>query len=167
MMQQNQLSTTQPLRGIKGCLLFFVVVFGLLAAFGLLAFFVGMIRGGHDVLRVVGLIYAPCIAVASVAAFVNIIRGKRLGKWLAIAAMSLVTLWMVTFGIVNYMYPPGDVSVYSKKSEFHGGSVTTISRSQGQSSLLSFIPGAVGVMFLVGTSLYFTKSRRVKETLVD
>lgn len=149
----------ESLKGLKGWLLFFTVCFGLGAITNIAMFFAAMTKS-PDALSIVTLIFSPFTAIAAIAAVVLISMNKRIGRWAAIGSIALNTLHGIVTYIIAFVNP-----TVSTTTDYASMTTTTTETSLGVPGLISSI--LVTIIVAVFISLYFVKSRRVQETLVD
>ncbi len=142
----------ESLKGIKGWLLFFTIVFAIYGIVFITFFFGAMNNSAMDSSAmnnatqsnsVVALIFTPLLAAASITTTVFLAMEKKLAKWLAVGTLGLVALYNIINAIVNF------------------------TAGVSEASAPSLISGIVITMIFSGLlMLYFFVSRRVKETLV-
>lgn len=134
----------ESLKGVRGWLLFFVIVLGC-GAIGSIGSFFTSITDLAEPTNVVNAVMLPFVILASIAAVVLIALQKRLGRWMAMLAIGIVMAYAVTTQITEYATSSGiqrmDIPL-----------------------LISTIISAL--LMLGGVMLYFIVSRRVKETLI-
>lgn len=133
----------ESLKGVKGWLMFFVICF-VIGGIGNVGMFFQAVMNLSQPENIITLIFAPILAVLSICAVVFITMQKRLGKWLAVAAL-------ITAGISN------TASMIALHTSGKSGEDTP-----------TLIGGIITILILEGlVILYFFASRRVKETLVN
>lgn len=135
----------ESLKGIKGWLLFFTVIFAIMGVSYITIFFTAMTNLG-DATAIVNLIFAPFVAAASIVTTVFVAMQKKLAKWLAIGTLGIYAL----FGIVNVIV------------QF---ATNATGAAESAPVLISSILVALVLYGL--WMLYFFVSKRVKETLVN
>lgn len=135
----------ESLKGIKGWLAFLTVLMGLGGILFTLVFF-GSLLDISTAAGVVSVIFAPVVAILSIAAVILINLQKKIARYCSIASYMTGAAYLSVLQIVLSASEPSSDS----------NNVTTCI--------------AVVVLFLLTgalMSLYFILSRRVKETLVD
>lgn len=143
---------SESLKGIKGWLMFFLIVF-VLSAVGYISVFFNSINMLSSASGVISLIFSPFIAISAITTVALISMGKKMGRWFAILTIGLSTFFSILLGVINFAT---------------GASVGYSSYNSGTQGITSLISGIViSLLFAVLFSLYFINSRRVKETLVD
>ncbi|MDO4780782.1 MAG: hypothetical protein Q4A34_00080 [Candidatus Saccharibacteria bacterium] len=148
----------ESLKGLKGWLMFYVVIFVLFAITGLALFFQSMTES-IGAAEVISMIFGPIVAAASITAVVLISMNKAIGKWAAIANIAVFTTWSVIASIVSYASPATTTYEYDM--------ITSSSASSASSVLMLIFSIIITIFFGVLHALYFINSRRVKETLVN
>ena len=135
----------ESLKGIKGWLAFLTILMGLGCVLFTLVFF-GSLLDISTAAGVVSVIFAPVVAILSIAAVILINLQKKIARYFSIASYMTGAAYLSVLQIVLSASEPSSDS----------NNVTTCI--------------AVVVLFLLTgalMSLYFILSRRVKETLVD
>lgn len=135
----------ESLKGIKGWLAFLTILMGLGGILFTLVFF-GSLLDISTAAGVVSVIFAPVVAILSIAAVILINLQKKIARYFSIASYMTGAAYLSVLQIVLSASEPSSDS----------NNVTTCI--------------AVVVLFLLTgalMSLYFILSRRVKETLVD
>lgn len=135
----------ESLKGIKGWLAFLTILMGLGGILFTLVFF-GSLLDISTAAGVVSVIFAPVVAILSIAAVILINLQKKIARYCSIASYMTGAAYLSVLQIVLSASEPSSDS----------NNVTTCI--------------AVVVLFLLTgalMSLYFILSRRVKETLVD
>ena len=134
----------QSLKGVRGWLLFFAIVFGL-AGLGYIGYFFTAMTDLSNPSSIVNLIFAPLLAAAFITSVVFIAMEKSLGKWMAVGSLAFAAVYSIISSIVSYA----------------SGS----SEASSPAMLIStIITGLVSSSLFI---LYFFVSKRVKETLVN
>ena len=133
----------ESLKGVKGWLMFFVICFAI-GSIGNVTIFFRAITDLSQPENVISLIFSPILVVLSICTVAFIVMQKRLGKWLAVAALATAGLSNIVNTIVMHV---------SGRS----GEDTSI--------VISTIVTMIIIEGLI--ILYFFASRRVKETLVN
>ncbi len=135
----------QSLKGVKGWLAFFMVCLAIDGVCSVGLFFTSLLNLG-DPSAVVSVIFMPIIAVLTTVAVVLINLQKKLGKWLAVAAL-----------VVSFFYSASSAVVDS-----------VVKRPPNTDSIISMTSTIIASGISMGLlCLYFFVSRRVKETLVN
>ena len=153
----------KSLEGIGGWLIFWLIVLGFDAVYGLIGFFGFLsilVDGSIDTDGIVSLIFAPLIAAISICAIIFISMHKKAGKFMAIGMIGLTTLYATVLLIANMVSERCD-TVYSY-SHYYEPTCTHM----GASGII-FSVGMILVSWVVAGlfSLYFVKSKRVAKTL--
>lgn len=135
----------ESLKGIKGWLAFLTVLMGLGGILFTLVFF-GSLLDISTAAGVVSVIFAPVVAILSIAAVILINLQKKIARY---------------FSIASYMTGAAYLSVLQI--------VLSASEPSSDSNNVTTCIAVVALFLLTGAlmSLYFILSRRVKETLVD
>lgn len=135
----------ESLKGIKGWLAFLTVLMGLGGILFTLVFF-GSLLDISTAAGVVSAIFAPVVAILSIAAVILINLQKKIARY---------------FSIASYMTGAAYLSVLQI--------VLSASEPSSDSNNVTTCIAVVALFLLTGAfmSLYFILSRRVKETLVD
>ena len=135
----------ESLKGIKGWLAFLTVLMGLGGILFTLVFF-GSLLDISTAAGVVSVIFAPVVAILSIAAVILINLQKKIARY---------------FSIASYMTGAAYLSVLQI--------VLSASEPSSDSNNVTTCIAVVTLFLLTGAfmSLYFILSRRVKETLVD
>ena len=143
---------TQSLKGIKGWLMFFMILF-VLQAIAYISVFFSSMNNLSSAAGVIAFIFSPFIAISAAITVVLISMNKKLGRWTAITTIGLTAVSSIILSIVGFAVTSGSRygSYYAENR-----SVTT---------LISGI--VITILCAAFVSLYFVRSRRVKETLVD
>ncbi len=135
----------QLLKGVKGWLAFFMVCLAIDGVCSVGLFFTSLLNLG-DPSAVVSVTFMPIIAVLTTVAVVLINLQKKLGKWLAVAAL-----------VVSFFYSASSAVVDS-----------VVKRPPNTDSIISMTSTIIASGISMGLlCLYFFVSRRVKETLVN
>ena len=135
----------QSLKGVKGWLAFFMVCLAIDGVCSVGLFFTSLLNLG-DPSAVVSVIFMPIIVVLTTAAVVSINLQKKLGKWLAVAAL-----------VASFFYSASSAVVDS-----------VVKRPPNTDSMISMASTIIASGISMGLlCLYFFVSRRVKETLVN
>lgn len=135
----------QSLKGVKGWLAFFMVCLAIDGVCSVGLFFTSLLNLG-DPSAVVSVIFMPIIAVLTTVAVVLINLQKKLGKWLAVAAL-----------VASFFYSASSTVVDS-----------VVKRPPNTDSIISMTSTIIASGISMGLlCLYFFVSRRVKETLVN
>lgn len=134
----------QSLKGVRGWLLFFAIVFGL-SGLGYIGYFFAAMTDLGNPTSIVNLIFSPLLAAALITTVVFIAMEKSLGKWLAIGSLAFIAVYNVITSIVSYASGSSD--------------------SSSPAMLISTI--ITGLIMSGLFILYFFVSKRVKETLVN
>ena len=135
----------QSLKGVKGWLAFFMVCLAIDGVCSVGLFFTSLLNLS-DPSAVVSVIFMPIIAVLTTVAVVLINLQKKLGKWLAVAAL-----------VASFFYSASSAVVDS-----------VIKRPPNTDSIISMVSTIIASGISMGLlCLYFFVSRRVKETLVN
>lgn len=128
----------QSLKGVRGWLMFFTILFGL-AGIGYISIFFGGMDGSGDLVE---MIFAPILAILSIVTVVLISLEKRIARLTALAVI-------------------GTFALYAVISQFVGGETSTAG------SLGETVGAALISLVIYGLwGLYFVNSKRVKETLI-
>lgn len=131
----------ESLKGVKGWLLFFVVMFAFAGLSYVGTFFSAMNDLGVAT-NIITLVFAPVLAILSITSVVAISMEKAIGKWLAISTFGVAAVYSVVSTIVAF-------------AVIGGSNVTTL------------LSGIIVMLLAQGlTALYFFVSKRVKETLI-
>ena len=135
----------ESLKGIKGWLAFLTILMGLGGILFTLVFF-GSLLDISTAAGVVSVIFAPVVAILSIAAVILINLQKKIARY---------------FSIASYMTGAAYLSVLQI--------VLSASEPSSDSNNVTTCIAVVALFLLTGAlmSLYFILSRRVKETLVD
>jgi len=135
----------ESLKGIKGWLAFLTIFMGLGGILFTLVFF-GSLLDISTAAGVVSVIFAPVVAILSIAAVILINLQKKIARY---------------FSIASYMTGAAYLSVLQI--------VLSASEPSSDSNNVTTCIAVVALFLLTGAlmSLYFILSRRVKETLVD
>ncbi len=135
----------ESLKGIKGWLAFLTILMGLGGILFTLVFF-GSLLDISTAAGVVSVIFAPVVAILSIAAVILINLQKKIARYCSIA---------------SYMTGAAYLSVLQI--------VLSASEPSSDSNNVTTCIAVVALFLLTGAlmSLYFILSRRVKETLVD
>lgn len=130
----------QPLEGISGWLMFWLVAFALVGILFMLSFIGVLSTGVTDTSEMILAIFAPIIAIADLATVVLIAMRKKIGIWASVAAIGVSVLYVVS----------------SVVSDISGSSPVSII-------------GSIGIVLVFGglAILYFVASKRVKQTLIN
>lgn len=152
----------ESLKGLKGWLMFFTVLFGL-QALGMIMVFFGSMLVSASAASIVAMIFSPFIAAAAIATVVLISMGKKLGKWAAIGTIGLSTLYSIIGSIIAFVSPAA-TRASSYDADYYYSS-SSVSAESSVPMLIATILATIVVSALY--SLYFINSRRVKETLVN
>lgn len=132
----------QSLKGVRGWLLTFAIIFGL-AGLGYISYFFRAMTDLSTAASVVMLIFSPLLAAAFITATVFLAMEKKLGKWLSIGALGLSAL----YSIIN--------------------AIATFAAGESSDSAPALISAIITNIVVAGLlMLYFFVSRRVKETLI-
>lgn len=169
-------------RGLKGWLVFFMIILGL-NGIGALGIFVSalatLIEGDGTAATVVGAVAMPVVGVTMLMAAVNIATRKRFGKTMSQVAIVAMAITMTLIGITNVVETMSDNTCdcggsryrYSSSIYDEGAFVCDCygpTSSEQAATVVESIGGIVIQLVVYGLSaLYFQKSRRVKETLVE
>lgn len=132
----------QSLKGVRGWLMFWQIIFVLMAIGSIMMFF-GAISGStsSDGNSVMQMIFSPLMAIGSIATVVLVALEKKLGRIAALVTVGVSGL----YGILN--------SIVSSNSSSDGPAM--------------MVGGILVSLLLYGLwALYFVVSKRVKETLV-
>ena len=132
----------ESLKGVKGWLLFLTIMFGF-AGLGYTGTFFSSMTDLSSATSVVGLIFAPILAILAIATVVFVAMEKKLGKWLAVGTLGVSALYSVINVVATAV-----AGTSGEETPLVVGSIMTILIAQG---LLA---------------LYFFVSKRVKETLI-
>lgn len=147
----------KSLKGVGGWLIFWIVIFALVAIGYIWAFFASMLSLSSAV-SILALIFAPILAAGCIASVVLISLQKRLGRLITLVTLGVSALYMTINSIVSYIV----VNDYVRSSYDSYGSYTSPSKS-----IPILIAGILVSLLIHGlVALYFILSRRVKETLV-
>jgi hypothetical protein len=135
----------ESLKGIKGWLAFLTILMGLGGILFTLVFF-GSLLDISTAAGVVSVIFAPVVAILSIAAVILINLQKKIARY---------------FSIASYMTGAAYLSVLQI--------VLSASEPSSDSNNVTTCIAVIALFLLTGAlmSLYFILSRRVKETLVD
>ena len=129
----------ESLKGVKGWLMFWVIIFGL-SGLGYTSIFFTSMGSSLDGTGVISMVFAPILAVLSITTVVLIAMEKKLGKLMAL-------------GTIGAMAPYAVISSLVQRSS-----------SDGPAAMVGAIMVALVLYGL--WALYFVVSKRVKETLV-
>lgn len=129
------------LKGVKGWLLFFVIVFGL-SGIGYISMFFGAMNDLSVASNILNLIFTPILAALAITTVVFIAQEKKLGKLLSVATLGAMALYTILTTIVSAASGEEYMNV---------------------AGVISSIVVTLVMTGLVG--LYFFVSKRVKETL--
>lgn len=161
--------------GLRGWLAFFMILLGLIGL-GCLALFIdglsALVVSSLDTASMITTILAPVVAIASLVAAVFIALRKRTGKMLAIVAIILMAITTVAVGIVSIVDDLSyDSSSHSSSYYYYDDDITINTRrsSSRQNYQLVQNIGSIVLSLVVYTlmGLYFQKSRRVEQTLIE
>lgn len=134
----------ESLKGVKGWLLFFTVIFAL-SGIGYISIFFTSMLDLSTASAILSLIFSPILAAAAITTTVLLAMQKKLAKWLAVGTLGFFALYGVINSIVG----------------FASGDTTASSAPILISGILT------GLVFEGLLILYFFVSKRVKETLVN
>lgn len=134
----------ESLKGLKGWLLFFTIVFAL-SGIGYISVFFNSMLSLEQATSIVSLIFAPILAGAAITTTVFLAMQKKLGKWLAIGTLGAFALYSVINSLVSF-------------------AAGTSSETQAPMLISTILANLVFEGLLM---LYFFVSKRVKETLVN
>ena len=170
-LQQPQMQQVQyviqekSLTGVGGWLIFWLIVLGMYALYGVIFTFVwisALVGGSSDPNLVVATIFTPLIAASFIVTIVMITMQKKLGKIMAWTSFGLLALFSTVMAIVamarEYCTSYSSYSYYSSY---------TPTCSHMQASGIVMMIGLI-ITAWVGAglvSLYFLKSKRVEATL--
>ena len=152
-----------------------MILLGLIGL-GCLALFIdslsALVVSSLDTASMITTILAPVVAIASLVAAVFIALRKRTGKMLAIVAIILMAITTVAVGIVSIVDDlSNDSSSYSSSYYYYDDDITINNRrsSSRQNYQLVQNIGSIVLSLVVYTlmGLYFQKSRRVEQTLIE
>ena len=139
--QVQYVMQAESLKGVKGWLMFFVVVFALMGIGFISTFFDAFASSGDSTAEsVVNIIFGIPLAAGALASVVLISMQKKLGKLVAMGTLAVAALY-------------GLIDVFVNESE-----------DETAVKIGSAITGLVLYGLLI---LYFVVSKRVKETLVN
>lgn len=169
-------------RGLKGWLVFFMVVFGL-NGLGFLGLFVmclsALIQGDGTAATVVGAVMTPVVGVVMLLAAVNIAMRKRLGKTMSQAALVATSVAVVAIGVTSLVSTLSrNTCEYSPRrysgGYYYSGYIDTdydcygMTSSEKAAATVEEVGTIIIQLVIYGlVGLYFQKSRRVRETLVE
>lgn len=169
-------------RGLKGWLVFFMIILGL-NGIGALGIFVSalatLIEGDGTAATVVGAVAMPVVGVTMLMAAVNIATRKRFGKTMSQVAIVAMAITMTLIGITNVVETMSDNTCDCGSSRYRYSSgiyddeafmcdCYGPTSSEQAATVVESIGSIVIQLVVYGLSaLYFQKSCRVKETLVE
>lgn len=130
----------QSLKGVRGWLMFWVVIFAL-AGIGYISIFFNSMGLSLDGAGIVKMVFAPILAFASIATVVLVSMEKKLGKYLALGTLGAMALYAIITSIID-----------------------PTSSSDGPAKMVGAI--LISLVLYGLWMLYFVVSKRVKETLV-
>ena len=175
MAMAQQPDKVKDFNGLRGWLAFFMILLGLIGL-GCLVLFIdslsALVVSSLDTASMITTILAPVVAIASLVAAVFIALRKRTGKMLAIVAIILMAIMTVAVGIVSIVDDLSyDSSSYSSSYYYYDDDITINTRrsSSRQNYQLVQNIGSIVLSLVVYTlmGLYFQKSRRVEQTLIE
>lgn len=154
----------KSLVGVGGWLIFWLIVLGMYALYGLIFTFVfiaALVGGSSDPSLIVATIFAPLIAASFIATLVLITMQKKLGKLMAWIAFGTVALFVTVMCIVAM------VREYCTQSfSYYTYSYTPTCSHMEASGIVMMIGLIITAWVGAGlVSLYFLKSKRVALTL--
>lgn len=133
----------ESLKGIKGWLLFFTVIFAL-SGLGYIGSFFTAMTDISNASAVLNLILSPILAAAAITTTVLIAMQKKIAKWMAVGTLGLFAL----NGVIS--------------------TVISFAESGSSNSAPLLISAIITGLIIEGLlMLYFFVSKRVKETLVN
>lgn len=154
----------KSLNGIGGWLIFWLIVLGIYALYGVIFTFVwiaALVGGSSDPNLIVATIFTPLIAASFIATIVLITMQKKLGRLMAWSSFGLAALFVTVMCIVAMVreYCSSSYSYYS----YSYTSTCSHMEASGIVMMIGLIITAwVGAGLI---SLYFLKSKRVELTL--
>ena len=187
-MPNNQAVTpcaAPSLQGLRGWLLFAMIVMALFGIGSLLAAVVALadlISGDGAVSTVLQAVLMPVVGVVMLVAAVNIGLRKRVGKTAAIVAIVTTAIVMTISGVVSTVTTVQDMSSSKTRRSSYSGYptyyettdyrydryVSKYDKDDMAAAIVEGIGTVVVQLVVYGLyGLYFQKSRRVKETLVE
>ncbi len=154
----------KSLAGVGGWLIFWLIVLGIYALYGVIFTFVwiaALVSGSSDPNLIVATIFTPLIAASFIATLVLITMQKKLGKLMAWIAFGTVALFVTVMCIVAM------VREYCTQSfSYYTYSYTPTCSHMEASGIVMMIGLIITAWVGAGlVSLYFLKSKRVALTL--
>ena len=156
----------QSLEGISGMLLFWIIIFGLAGVSYATMFFASAFNPlvNSTGAGIVGIIFSPLIAAASLYTVVLIAMRKKLAIWASIITSGVMALNSIVSTIVIAATAGSAINTIATDYDMVSSSYT-----QAASSVITgaAIGAIVGTLIYGGlVALYFLTSKRVKQTLV-
>ena len=162
-------------RGLKGWLVFFMIILGL-DGIGALGVFVSalatLIEGDGTAATVVAAVGMPVVGVTMLMAAVNIATRKRFGKTMSQVAIIAMAIVMTIIGLTNVVDTVSDAACDCGSSYYYRSDPVCDCYGPTSSEKAAAVVEGVGAIVIqlvvYGLSVtYFQQSRRVRDTLVE
>ena len=162
-------------RGLKGWLVFFMIILGL-DGIGALGLFVSalatLIEGDGTAATVVAAVGMPVVGVTMLMAAVNIATRKRFGKTMSQVAIIAMAIVMTIIGLTNVVDTVSDATCDCGSSYYYRSDPVCDCYGPTSSEKAAAVVEGVGAIVIqlvvYGLSVtYFQQSRRVRDTLVE
>lgn len=162
-------------RGLKGWLVFFMIILGL-DGIGALGLFVSalatLIEGDGTAATVVAAVGMPVVGVTMLMAAVNIATRKRFGKTMSQVAIIAMAIVMTIIGLTNVVDTVSDAACDCGSSYYYRSDPVCDCYGPTSSEKAAAVVEGVGAIVIqlvvYGLSVtYFQQSRRVRDTLVE
>jgi cation transport ATPase len=153
--QLQQLSQQAQQRSSLGGLIFYIVVFTIMAVSFVGLFFGSLLAYDGDI-SVQNLVFAPIVVILGIWAVINIISRKHSARRLTYGVLGSYITWAIVENIAGYI-----------KATSHTGDLY-YSPSSDSYALIAMLTGITTSGILVGVLfLLFAKSERFKEVLIN
>lgn len=163
--QPAQVPDGSKYEGVNGALGFFAVIFGFIAIVQIYAFFQGLMAlagGDSDINTIVMTVTGITVGASTLIALIMICLRKRIAKMLSIIALVVMLAMSLVQDILSLVETLNGDNGVSSLLSFVGVNVTDAQ------IIIAGIATMIVHMIIYGLwVLYFAKSRRVKETLVE
>ena len=162
-------------RGLKGWLVFFMIILGL-DGIGALGLFVSalatLIEGDGTAATVAAAVGMPVVGVTMLMAAVNIATRKRFGKTMSQVAIIAMAIVMTIIGLTNVVDTVSDATCDCGSSYYYRSDPVCDCYGPTSSEKAAAVVEGVGAIVIqlvvYGLSVtYFQQSRRVRDTLVE